>query len=275
MQFFKILKIIKDFFDDGVNDIIRHFGRGHESGLDAEGGDILVIYRTGIELRYPGDGLGVIGVFGQQAVHLFDGNELDLAHTGSGFLVVATGMSDRIKSGIDAAVLNQSGRFGGLEAFGIEILFPVQSVGLQGIDGILAVTGTDVTDVDAFAPEIIYAVDVGIHRGDQVNRFRVDGENRPQILLGAFVFPVFDSFDRLVLAIGLGHPEFQITGHNRVDVKHGSAGGFHRGADAVFLAFCIYHPCNGTAGGVINTGNSARADGDEGCFGFNLGFKRS
>ena len=84
-------------------------------------------------------------------------------------------MPDRVDSGIQPAVLDQSGCFGGLEAFRVEICFVVQATGFQGIDGILAVAGTDVADIDAFALKILDAVDGGIDSGNQVNRFRMDG----------------------------------------------------------------------------------------------------
>jgi len=139
----------------------------------------------------------------------------------------------------------------------------------------LAVAGADIADVDAFALEILEAVDVGIHCGNQVNRFGMDGENSPQVLLGAFVFPVFDPHDGLVLPIGLRDAEFEVTGQNGIDVEHGSAGGLHRGTDAVLLALFVDHLGDCAAGGIVYTRNAARADGDKGGFSVRRLLKRS
>ena len=93
----------------------------------------------------------------------------------------------------------------------------------------------------------------------------MDCENGAQVFLFAFVLPLGHAIDGLKLPVGLNHTEFQVPGHNGIDVKHRTTGRFNCCTNAVFIFFLIYNFGNGATGRIINTGNPASADGDKGC----------
>src|SRR5210317_1483581 len=97
----------------------------------------------------------------------------------------------------------------------------------------------------------------------------MDGEYGPEIFLGAFLLPFSQPVKSLVLAVGLDHAKLQVTGHNRIDVKDRSAGGFHCTAEPVDLSFLVDDSGNGAAGGIIHSGDTAGSNGDEGGLGHN------
>jgi hypothetical protein len=86
---------------------------------------------------------------------LENGHKADFGRSGGGFLESAAGMAYRVKKRIDSAVLQQSGRFGSLDLFGLDILFPIESIGFEGVNGVLALSGSRIADIDAFALQVL------------------------------------------------------------------------------------------------------------------------
>ena len=68
-----------------------------------------------------------------------------------------------------------------------------------------------------------------------------------------------------------GHHFVQIAGHDGIDVKNRSAGGFHGAADIVLVFLFVDDLGDGAAGGVVDPGDAAGAYGDEGGLGGNRG----
>jgi hypothetical protein len=88
----------------------------------------------------------------------------------------------------------------------------------------LVLAGARVAERDLFPFQISYAIYAGVNCGYQANRFMVNAEYGAQLHLRAFLRPLGQSPDGLILYVGLCQTEFQVTGHDRVDVKHRSAG---------------------------------------------------
>ncbi len=179
-------------------------------------------------------------------------------------------MSHGVEEAVDATVLHHAGGVGGLDAFSLEILFDVQAGGFEHVDGVLAVAGAGVADVDDLALDVLQSLDAGILGGHEGDGFGSECENGAQILL-RLAFPFGEAVVGLILTVSLRDAEFKIAGHDGVDVEHGSARGFHGGADAVLVLLGVDDLGDGAAGGVIDARDAARADGHEG--GFGMGFK--
>ena len=101
----------------------------------------------------------------------------------------------------------------------------------------------------------------------------VDAEYGTQFLLGVFFLPLGQSLDRLILYVGLRQAELEITGHDRIQVKHRSAGGFNCRPDSMRVAPVVDHLCNGQAGWKIDAGEIAGSNGYKN--GFGLKFSRT
>jgi len=112
---------------------------------------------------------------------------MDLPPARGGLLDSPTGVTHGVKEGINSTVLQQTGSFGGFDAFGRYIRFIINPHGGKRIDGILALSGTGVADIYAFAFQIFNFCNTGVNRGNQSDRLRMDAEYRAQIFLFAFV----------------------------------------------------------------------------------------
>jgi hypothetical protein len=105
--------------------------------------------------------------------------------------------------------------------------------------------------------------------GDDRKGFRVNGENGAQIFVGAGVFKFAGAVIGMILPVGLGHAHIQLAGGNGIEVVDRTAGAFHRAADAMLFASLVDQTGNGAAGGIVNAGHAAGADGHEGRLGLN------
>ena len=68
----------------------------------------------------------------------------------------------------------------------------------------------------------------------------------------------------MILPVGLGNAHVQLAGADGVEVVDRAAGDLDRAADAVFLAALVHQAADGAAGRVVDAGDTAGADGDEG-----------
>src|SRR3546814_16898157 len=108
---------------------------------------------------------------------------------------------------------------------------------------------------------VVERLDVGFFTGHHGEWFRVDRENRAQLLEFARVLELAGAVIGVVAHIGLHHAQVQFAGLDGVHVEHRTAGGFDRAADAVRGAVFIDQPADGVAGGVVHAGDAAREIG--------------
>ena len=179
-------------------------------------------------------------------------------------------MAHGVEEAVDTAVLQHAGRVGGLDAFGLEVFFDIDAGGFKNVNGILAVAGAGVADVDDLALGVLQALDAGIFGGDESDGFGSQREHGAEVLLG-LAFPFGKPVVGLILAVGLRDAEFKIARHDGVDVEYGRAGGFDGGPDVVLVLLGVDDLGDGAAGGVVDAGDAAGADGNERRLG--VGFK--
>ncbi|EKD36272.1 MAG: hypothetical protein ACD_75C01574G0001 [uncultured bacterium] len=265
MKLFEVFEIVENLLGDGVDDLVRYLGGGDEGGLYAEGVDIFLV--VGGRVIVDRDvGLGVVGGLVQQVVYRGDLDETHLAGAGGRFLDGAVRMADGVEEGVDLFILQQGRGLGGLDALGFQVFFVVEAGGLQGIDGVLAIAGTGIAQVDPLAFQVGDGLNVGIDCGHQGNEFRVDGKYRTEILLGPFLLPFGQTVIGLELPVGLGDAEFEIAGHYGIDVEYRTAGCLNGCPHAVLVFFAVDHVGNGAARRVIDAGDAAGTDGKKGSF---------
>jgi hypothetical protein len=157
--------------------------------------ECLLIIGAGVEFDGD-DGRRIIGVSIQQGLGIRYGNDAHFSVSRRGFLDGAAGMSHRVKECIDAAVLKKSRRFRRLDLLGVKVFFVINTRCRECVNGVLPLSGTGISDVDPFAPQVIdglYAGILGCHQGDG---FRMDAEDGPQLFLGPGFFPFRQAVER-------------------------------------------------------------------------------
>ena len=171
-------------------------------------------------------------------------------------------MADGVEIGVDAAVLQHAGGLGGLDPLDLEVLVGVDAGGLEQVHGIDPLTGAGGADIDDLALEVGDAVDVLVGRGQDGHRLGMDGEHGAQLLL-RLAFPLALAVVGLALEIRLHYPQLDVAVHQGVDVEDRAARRFDRHAQVVFAALLVDQLADGAAGGVVDPGHPAGADGHE------------
>ena len=107
---------------------------------------------------------------------------------GGCFLDVPVGVSDGIEKGVDTTVIQKPRGFHGVYVFRLHISLGESRRG-ENIQGVLKVSGTGITQVDAFSLKVRHRFNPALNAGHQGNRLGMNGEYRAQLLLGTALFP--------------------------------------------------------------------------------------
>ncbi len=261
MQLLEIVEVFEDRLDDIVDHLFRNLGRGYKSRADTKGLGVLI----GTAVHTARNGCRtIVGILLDQLVNRRTVHVDQDRITGSGrFLDRAVRMTDDIDHGVNLVVaqcLRLLGRFQLRGEFQVGHL----DAGClhQDFHG-AALSGTGVADIDALALDIHEVLDAGIGPGDHGERLRVNGEDRPQVLVRPLVGKLAGAVIGVILPVRLGNAHIELAGSDGVQVVNRTTGTFNRATDAVLLAGLVDQATDGATGRIINTGHAAGTDGDK------------
>src|SRR5690606_6828966 len=120
-----------------------------------------------------------------------------------------------------------------------------------------------IADVDALALQRIEVGDAGFCASDDRQRLSMKREDRAKLLVLAAIGEASFSVIGVVLDVRLDNAELQVAALDGIGVEHGTAGGFHRAANAVLAARLVHKAADGSTNGIVYACYTACAHGDE------------
>ena len=148
----EFLEIFKNRFGKVINNFFVNIGGSDEGCFHADSGDFTFTcvgcFRI---LRHVDTVHGIVRSDVEKGFDFRNRDDTRLSHARSRFFDVSVRMSDSIEEAVNTSVLEHAGSIGGFQAFRFEIFFIVDAEGVENINGVLAVSGTGVADIDCFS----------------------------------------------------------------------------------------------------------------------------
>src|SRR5690606_8977330 len=172
-------------------------------------------------------------------------------------------MADHVGDGVEVVVAQRRSHFRRLELAGQGEVGVAPALGLHHLVEGVAATGAWYADVHPLALEVIDRLDAAVGAGDHGENLGLQGKHRPKLIDRAVLVERREPLQRLVLVVGLDETKLVLAVVQRDDVGHAAGGGRRVALDRRLHFGAVEQAAHRLAGGVVDAGLAAGADGDE------------